>query len=347
MSAPLLLARSQGLIRTCTVLIALSLLVPQLSDAQSRRDRRRGPEPMADLEVRTVVSNVHAGHLLRAVVGVEEIYQYLIIERIQQGATEGDRAVLNLQERVDKFVVGGRTRAFPSAPDISQLRWQGQVLHFVLSDARVHWRCLLSAGTRASLLPRCDSISAAEAGHTGAPAPPGPGSSPVFPADDPTPKVNWGADPAVVTACGAGFAGAKDKDACLKVSARFVINPTRTIATCAKVMTGGKNKIDCLVASLKAQSDRADALETCNTVVSGVGNRLSCFKIAVRTAWEPSAMIRACGGAVSGARNVLSCMMAAKDAPNDPAAAIEACKKATNGAPNRIKCVGNASQPGK
>ncbi len=324
-------------------LLALAALVGTTLLPAEADARRRRLVPLADYEVRTVKSITTGKHLLRAVVGVEEIYQYLTIERIRRGATEGDRDALLDQERIGKFVVGGRTRTFPSAPDIRRLRWQGKVLHFTVSDGRRYWRCMLAVGARASFLPRCDAVSGKEAGY-GRPM----GKLPPKPLRGVEPKVperarSWGGDARVVKACGRALSGSKNINNCIKVAGKSKYNPVATIAACGNVMSGSSNKINCLMTSLKATEDRSMGLRACSRATSGAKNRLNCYKIATRTRYEPSRTIAACGKAMSGGRNVLNCLLVAKDADSSPHAAIASCGQTVSGSKNRLQCIKSAS----
>lgn len=329
-------SRSAGLSLILGLLAILAL--PADADARGRR-----VQPVADLEVRTMVSTTTANHVLRAVIGVEEIYQYLMVERIRRGATEGDRNAVRDQARIDKFVVGGQTRAFPTAPDIRRLRWQDQVLHFVVSDGRVYWRCMLAAGPGASFLPRCDTISKGEARFEARSATAPTATARLEPVK-PVKSRDWGADAGVVKGCSRAMSGAKNINNCVKVASRFKYNPRATIAACGTVMSGSARKTQCLMAALKANDDRSLALRACERAVSGGDNRIKCFKLATRIAWEPSGSIAACHKAMSGSRNVLGCILTVKDASASPHAAIASCTQSMSGAKNRLQCIKSASQ---
>lgn len=324
-------------------LLVLALLVawPALGFASGRRGRRM--QPMADVEVRTMVSTTTPEHVLRAIVGVEEIYQYLVVERIRRGATEGDRSAVLDQERIDKLVVGGRTRSFPTAPEIRRLHWRGQVLHFIVSDGRKFWRCMVAAGPGASYLPRCDAVSKGEAAFD---ADEGPAAAQAGASSGPAAVIaakNWGADAGVVKACGSAMTGAKNVNNCVKIAGRFKYDPRPTVAACAAVMSGANNTTACLMIAAKGTADRAQALRTCERAVSGSDNRANCFKVANKIAWEPSLSIAACGKAMTGARNVLSCLLTIKDAAASPHAAIASCAQTMSGAKNRLQCIKSAA----
>ncbi len=328
--------------RLAAVLGLLALVATAILPMQAEA-RGRHAMPMADFKVRTVKSTVADNHLLRAIVGVDEIYQHLTIERIKRGATEGNRNALLNQERIDKFVVGGRTRAFPSAPKIRHLRWRGKVLHFSVSDGRRYWRCVLAVGARASFLPRCDKLSEEEANFHNTGKALHKGAHPSIEPKLPVRARNWGADARVVKACGRALSGSKNINACVKVAAKAKYNPVTTIATCGSVMSGAKSKVACLIAAIKATEDRSIALRACSKATSGAKNRLSCFKIATHTRYKPARVVAACGKAMSGGRNVLGCIMVAKGAAESPHAAIASCGSTVSGAKNRLRCIKSAS----
>ncbi len=118
-------------------LIALGLALPGVAS---------GPrvKPRADLNIREMVSVESRGFVFRAFKGYDEIYPFIVVEKVQPSLTEGDEPVLLTSWRGQEMKGGAVLAETSEGDDFTDLRWNGEVLEFTFRKHTGKLACTVS-----------------------------------------------------------------------------------------------------------------------------------------------------------------------------------------------------------
>jgi hypothetical protein len=112
--------------------VAISLALVTVS----ARAKDSAPRARADLTIREMTSVQVGNSVYRALLGLAEIYPFLIIERVQLGDSEGDEPALVATWRLPDIEGGSGFHATFEGDQISSLRWKGDRLEFMFHASR-------------------------------------------------------------------------------------------------------------------------------------------------------------------------------------------------------------------
>lgn len=100
-----------------------------------------GAKIRADLNINEIVSIQVNKAIYRAVKGFNEIYPFLLIEKIQLPLTEGDSAVLSNSWEMNDFVGAKTLLPLKEGDDIRDMKWRERKLDFKLYKEGLSRKC--------------------------------------------------------------------------------------------------------------------------------------------------------------------------------------------------------------
>lgn len=100
-----------------------------------------GAKIRADLSISEIVSAQVNNDIYRAIKGFNEIYPFLVIEKIQPPLTEGDSAVLANSWEISDFVGAKTVLPLKESDDIRDIKWRERKLEFNLFKEGLTRKC--------------------------------------------------------------------------------------------------------------------------------------------------------------------------------------------------------------
>ena len=278
--------------------------------------------PLADPDVREIVSSEHRGLVYRGVVVESGRRAALVAEIVAPGDR---RRPLRSQERVTSYWIDGERRRL-AGRSIALRDVRGTTLRFHVSGRRgPSLRCRYDFGDRR---PRAECSTGRDARPQPAP-PPGP---------RPRPR-DWSESRQVQDACTRAFSRRRAVSDCLDAVATASFDPSSFVSECARATTGTRAGLSCLRAGASAPVDPSDAVRACGSAVTGSDAVIACVGQAGKTSFDLSRAIRACDRAVTGSSSVLRCVDAAAGARRDPSRVIERCDRRETGSRRVLQCI--------
>jgi hypothetical protein len=114
--------------------------------------------PKADLNVVEIRSTDLGEDTFRAIKGYDEVWPFLVLERIRQGATEGAQAKLLRSWHLRDMVGGQRFDRANEGDEIDDIEWRGDVLEFVYTSRKSREKCRVSRLTEEKPTVSCRPI---------------------------------------------------------------------------------------------------------------------------------------------------------------------------------------------
>lgn len=276
--------------------LALCAFLPARADAQGYIPQR----PVADAEIRQMVSDVNRRTMFRAIVGVEETRPYLVVEIFRRARTEGDRDRLVAQYRLDEVFVGNARVPMAEMRQLRDLRWRSRGLDFIAESRRGDLSCRVDVRQRRRTVARCLQMNQYPGGPEPLPPPPPTGG-------------NWSNDPDVIRACGDAFTGPDKEAACRNLTRRAGPNPIPTIKACEQAMEGDDSELGCMqVAFMLPGLTAPQVIAACEQAMEGDDNELRCLDYSRRAGPDPIGTIAACADTASGDPAELACIRGAR-----------------------------------
>lgn len=133
----------------------ISVLVLVFSAAAAADAVGAGQKPRADLNVTEILSLDLRGDTSRAIKGYDEIYPFLVLERIRPPATEGDPPRLINVWKLSEMTGGGSFDRALEGDEISGMKWRGEALEFVRTVQSRKQSCRISRITEAKPFVSC------------------------------------------------------------------------------------------------------------------------------------------------------------------------------------------------
>tara|TARA_R110002096_G_scaffold44526_4_gene120028 strand:+ start:6164 stop:8404 length:2241 start_codon:yes stop_codon:yes gene_type:complete len=150
---------------------------------------------------------------------------------------------------------------------------------------------------------------------------------------------NWSSDPGVIAACGNGFTGTANEQACLDLMTRVSYNPMAMMAACDAAMEGDSSELACIRMSVAARIDPTRSIESCDVVMTGDPAELACVEVVMAARLPLERPMAACDDAMTGDQNELNCIKAIAGARYDTTSSIAACDMAMTGDDFELQCI--------
>jgi hypothetical protein len=118
----------------------MKILMPMLAVA-SAAFSADGTKIRADLSISEIVSVQVNNDIYRAIKGFNEIYPFLVIEKIQLPLAEGDSAILSNSWEMSELVGAKTLLPLKEGDDIRDMKWREKKLEFNLYKEGLPRKC--------------------------------------------------------------------------------------------------------------------------------------------------------------------------------------------------------------
>jgi|GEM_PF-2616263 len=301
----------------------LPLLALVLGGVPAAASGGAGPERIARLDVRALVSAQRPDGLWRALVVDDDGIPALVVEQVRAAGLATATGLPTQQRRIDGFDYGPGFLTFAGqAEAIDGLAFGRHALRFDVVTSSERLVCEVPLRGARAFTARCAADLDVGASR-GTPS--------------------WASRPTVIAACEGAFFTHANEARCLDTVAGFSYPPAAIIAACDAHTFGDASALACLEAAAGAVADPSRTLAACDDAMYGDTNAIRCVGLALRARWDPAPTIAACDAAMYGDAHALRCVETAVRAPIAMDRTIAACDRASYGDDEALSCIGRGA----